>query len=522
MFEHEKAQKAMAFALVAMLALCAVPAMSGADAANNNNETYTIYLRTGDTFSYAPQVNLASTDGASVAITIDSTSSDGMSDCWKDGTFTYTPSEEGQKTVKFKASWEKGTLKQYAYQTINFQTFSDVSVSGGDSPSKSVMADAAVGTVLYTPAISGGISPYTYAATVPDKIASCIGWDSGSNCLKVTSAISGSLASATPYEVTITVTDTGFAAGEKSNGLDASTATVKLSLTIAEGYVIVVQDYFETFAGDLGDGEARTDSFSVTTNASDVGGFTSESFAVSATDASGNAVDGFAAYSDGKVTIDTSKAGFTGTESGSGAIKDFTVKITATGAHAEGTKTATASVSVRVFADLKFISEPTISGSVAVPTANSTMDMMMTATFANATSLRYVWGDGTETNVVTSGTDSTKYSARHVYQDSGVYFITVYASNDRGAAKLVTMYNASTGASEVVDDAPQKGFVEEHGAQFIVFGVLAVLLLCLFFIAGVQHPAVIIGAIIMATLCALTYVFHDIGGIADAIRGLWR
>ena len=521
MFRHEKTQKAMAFALVAMLALCSASIfVFDADAANNNNETYTISLRVGDTFSYTPQVNLSSTDGASVTIGIDESSSEGMSDCWKDGTFTFAPSDTEQKTVKFKASWEKGSLKQYAYQTIVFNTFTDISVSGGESPAESVMADAAVGKVLYAPAVFGGISPYTYSATIPDAIKSCIGWDSSSNSLKVTASIPESLASATPYEVVIAITDTGFDAGEKSNALEASTATVRLSLTIAEGYVIVAQTYFETFAGDLDDGEVRTDSFDVSTNASVVGGFTSESFAVSATDASGNAVDGFATYSDGKVAIDVSKAGFTGTESGSNAIKDFTVKITATGTHTDGVKTADATVKVRVFADLKFISEPTISGSVASPTANSTMDVLMTATFANATSIRYVWGDGTETTVVPSGTDSSKYSARHVYQDSGVYFITVYASNDRGTAKLVTMYNASTGASQVVDDAPEKGFFEEHGWQFVVFGIIAVLLLAMFFVAGVQSPWVIIGAIIMAMLCILTFVYHDLGGIADALKGI--
>ena len=521
MFRHEKTQKAMAFALVAMLALCSASIfVFDADAANNNNETYTISLRVGDTFSYTPQINLSSTDGAATSIAVDSSSSAGMSDCFKSGTFTFTPSEAGQKTVKFKASWEKGTLKQYAYQTIVFNTFTDITVSGGANPAKSVMVDASVGTVVYDPAVSGGISPYYYSPAIPSSILGYVDWDEQSNCLKVVNEIPSSLVSSTPYQISVYITDYGVPSGDKSNGLEGSDLSVMLSLTIAEGYMIVAQTYFETFAGDLGTGEVRTDSFAVTTNASSTGR-TSEEITVTATDSSGSAVSGFASYSNGKVTIDPSKAGFTGSETGTSAIKDFTVKIDAKGYASDGSfKTVTASVNVRVYADLKFITEPTISGSAATPTANSTMDLMMTADFANATSIRYVWGDGTETNVVPSTTDSTKYSVRHVYMDAGVYFITVYASNDRGTAKLVTMYNASTGASQVVDDAPEKGFFEKHGWQFIIFGIMAALLLLAFFWFGIQSPYVIIGAIIMATLCALTFVYHDLGGIVDALRGI--
>ena len=526
MFEHQKRNKAMALALVAMLALCSLSVfMSDLDAANNNNETYTINMRVGDTFSYAPQVNLSSTDGATVAIAVDtSASTAGMDACFSNGTFTFTPEDTSSKVVKFKASWTKGSLTQYAYQTINFHVYSDIEVVGGLSQSASTMVKATAGKVLFTPSISGGIAPYTVTADIPSAIASFIGWDSANGCLKISNTIPASASAASPYAIKITAKDTGIPAGSdgKSNALDACSKTIGLSLIISEGYAIISQDYFETFSGDLGDGETRDNSFSVTTNASSIGDVSGETISVSAMNSANQTVPGFASYADGKVTIDPSKAGFSGTESGTDAVRNFTLTITAQGTSAaHGALSATHNVNVRVYADLKFISEPTISGSVASPTANNTMDMLMTATFENATHIRYVWGDGTETNVATSGTDATKYSARHVYDSEGVYFITVYAQNDKGTTKLITMYNASTGESDIVDGEPEQGFFEEHGWQFILFGILAAFLLILFFVVGFQHPMVIIGAVVMVMLCGLTFMYHDLGGVLDAIRGLW-
>lgn len=524
MFEHQKRNKMMAYALVMMLALCSASViMSDLDAASNNNETYTINMRVGDTFVYAPQVNLSSSDGATVAIEVDKTaSSSGMDACYKNRTFTFTPDDEGSKVVKFKATWVKGTLTQTAYQTINFHVYSEIQISGGLSQSASTMVEATAGKVLYTPSISGGIAPYTVTADIPSAISSYIGWDSAKGCLKVIKTIPESASASSPYKIKITVKDTAISAGGdgKNNALDSSMKTISLSLIISEGYTIISPDYFETFAGNLGDGEKRNNSFYVSTNGSSIG-VTGETITVSATNSANQTVSGFASYSNGKITIDPSKAGFSGSETGSDAVKNFTVKIRAEGTLSSQKASATHSIDVRVYADLKFISEPVISGSIASPTANSTMDMLMTATFENATHIKYVWGDGTETNVTTSGTDASKYSARHVYDSEGIYFITVYAQNDKGTAKLITMYNATNGESEIVDGEPEKGFIEKHGWQFILFGILAGVLLILFFMVGIQHPVVIIGAIVMITLCALTFVYHDLGGVVDAIKELW-
>ena len=89
------------------------------------------------------------------------------------------------------------------------------------------------------------------------------------------------------------------------------------------------------------------------------------------------------------------------------------------------------------------------------------------------------------------------------------------------AKKMITMYNATEGGSDVTDEAPDKGFFEEHGFQFIAFAILAILCLVAFFVFGFQNPLVIVVVIVAGTLAALSYVYCDIGGILDALRGLF-
>ena len=64
----------------------------------------------------------------------------------------------------------------------------------------------------------------------------------------------------------------------------------------------------------------------------------------------------------------------------------------------------------------------------------------------------------------------------------------------------------------------EKSFIDKHGVQFIVFGILCILALVAFFYFGYQSPYVIIAAIILAALAVLCFVYHDISGIIDAFR----
>ena len=516
MFEHHSKCKAMAMALVAMLAFCSVSVMlTDTDAAANNTETYTINLRVGDTFTYTPQVNLSTTDKATVSIVVDDGSSEGMASCYQNGVFTFTPADTTSKTVKFKASWVQGSLVQYAYQTINFHVYTGLTVNGETSPVTSISSESPSGTVIYTPSVTGGISPYTYNPTIPSALQSFIAWNGTQ--LVTTGTIPESAPSTSPYTITITATDAGLAAGDKSNALDAESVTITLSMTITDKYIITVQEYFETFAGDLGTGEKRTTSFPVSTNADVIGGVTSETITAVASDSNGN-VDGLVSYNNGNVEVDVSKAVFTSGQT----YRDYTVKISANATSSTvGNISATANVSMRIYADLSFISEPTINGSYAKPVANSSLDVLMTATFENATKITYYWGDGTVTNVNTSGSQTSTYSARHVYDSAGTYFITIYAENEKGTAKLVTLYNAYNGDSAPVDSEPEKTFFEVHGYQFIFFAVVSAFAFAAFFLFGVQSRPVVIVALVAATLSVVTYVCGDIGGVIDALKGLF-
>ena len=515
MFEHKSKNKLMAMALVAMLAFCSFSVLLTDVDAGNNGETYTINLRVGDTFSYTPQVNLTE----NVSIAIDSSSDEGMVDCYdpESGVFTFQPNDTTAKKVKFVATWTKGSLVQTATQTIKFQVFTGLTISGGPTQTSIIGVDSAIGTTIYIPNVTGGISTYTYTPEIPDAISDYVSWNGTS--FVTTGTIPSSVSSGSPYTIKLTAKDAGLPAGEdgKSNELESASITITLTLTVTEKYVIVSTPYFETFAGELGEGESRTTSFEVKTNSDKFGDVSDETISAYAVDSDGARVEGLASYSKGNVSIDISKAVFNGDET----FREYTVKISATGHSASvGSLSATADVGLRIYADLEFISEPTISGSFAKAVANSTMDVLMTATFENATRILYCWGDGTVTTVNANGSESSTYSARHVYAEEKTYFITVYAENDKGTAKLITMYNAYNGDSQVVDHEPEQSFFEKHGYQFIAFGIVSIVSFAGFFLFGYQSRPVIVIAMVTAMLTVLTFMYNDLGGLLDALKGL--
>ena len=518
MFEHQSKCKAMAMALVAMLAFCSVSVMlTDTDATGNNGETYTIYLRVNDTFAYKPQVNLTE----DVTISIDQTSDVGMSECYDTGTgvFTFKPQDTTPKTVKFVATWIKGTLTQKATQTIVFQVYENLALSNGGSSIPSIIrGDSEIGTQIYKPIVESGHPDYTYTPTIPDELKDYVSWN---GTAFVTKAALGTSVINKSYTLGLTVTDNGIEATDnKTNRLDAQTVEVGINLTISDRYAIEVENYYETFAGELGEGEERLESFPVDTNSSSFGDITSETITATAYGSDNNPVDGLVSYnpSDKTVRIDLTKAVFASDET----EKTFTVRINANATSTGlGALSDTANVTLKIYADLEFISEPTISNSGTSLVGNNTMDMFLTATFDNATKVTYYWGDGTMTTLKTDGSDSSTFSTRHVYDSEGVYFITVYADNDKGTSKLITMYNAYDGTSETVDAEPEQTFFEEHGYQFIVFALISAIAFAAFFLFGFQSRPVIIIALVCATLAVLTYLYCDISGLVDALKGLF-
>ena len=111
-----------------------------------------------------------------------------------------------------------------------------------------------------------------------------------------------------------------------------------------------------------------------------------------------------------------------------------------------------------------------------------------------------------------------------------MYTITVTAYNDFGNRATYTMFQAGetegeTPAAGEDDKTPgtgseKKSLIDEHGYQFIIFAILAIVALIAYFYFGFQNPLVIVFALIMAILAVCSYVYCDISGIIDEIKGL--
>lgn len=519
MFEHQSKCKAMALGLVAMLVFCSVSVMcTDSDTAGNRDETYTIHMRVGNTFTYTPQVNLPSSDGATVGIDVDGTaSSPGMGDDYRNGTLTFQPTEAGNETVKFRASWVKGDLIQSVAQTIVFDVRENLQIGGNTSPATSIRTSADVGTVLYTPTVTSGNGPFSYTCDIPSAIQSFIGWDEETKAVKVTSEVPSSAISSVPYDITVNVTDAGITAtDDRSNTMDAQAVSIRLSLTVSDDYMITAVSYFETFDGPAGEGESRDLEFDVGTNGAALGA-TDEVITLSVTDSAGQTMDnGLATYSGGKVIVDPSKAGFTGSETGSDTYRDFTVRITAQCSLG----TDTHDVRLRVYAHLSFISAPTIDNISVTPASGNGLDITVSASIGNAMTVRYIWGDGSETVVDPSGAGT--YSARHLYAQEGMYYITVRAENSEGVTDDIIMYDAQGNGPVPGDDGQQDdGSREGHGYQFISFAALAVFMAILIVYYGYRTPLAFSILALAVVMTVLLFAYRDFEGVMEALRGLF-
>ena len=68
----------------------------------------------------------------------------------------------------------------------------------------------------------------------------------------------------------------------------------------------------------------------------------------------------------------------------------------------------------------------------------------------------------------------------------------------------------------------EKTFFDNHGFIFIIFAVLAVLLLVAYFYFGYQTPYVLVALILAVILAVLCFIYKDFVGIYDAIVGIFN
>ena len=236
---------------------------------------------------------------------------------------------------------------------------------------------------------------------------------------------------------------------------------------------------------------------------------------------------------------------------GGANFKDYTATIHAEGSipsSTGGTGPTTSehdlTVTVTVYKSLQFMSKPKTTDITTTGVGGvGSNTMILSAYIDGALDVTFDWGDGSTTS---PRDNDGYYSTVHTYRNDGTYLITITATNDMGTTTSKVIYNAEdeSGVMPPVDDgddgqnddetpAPAPGdddqqggskpaeesFIDEHGWMFIVFAVLAGLCVVAYFAFRIQHPVVIIAAIVMAVLAVLLFVYVDFGGIVDAING---
>lgn len=163
-----------------------------------------------------------------------------------------------------------------------------------------------------------------------------------------------------------------------------------------------------------------------------------------------------------------------------------------------------------------------------MPISTNSNTMTLSAYVTGANNVVFDWGDGLYTSKMVSTDVSSLYNASHTYASKGTYLITIYATNDMGTTTSKVMYQAGYADDQTPadnednnTDSDKKSFFDEHGYQFLIFAILTVLLMVAFFYFGFQNPMVIILAIVMAALAVLCFVYNDISGVIDAVKGLF-
>lgn len=210
-----------------------------------------------------------------------------------------------------------------------------------------------------------------------------------------------------------------------------------------------------------------------------------------------------------------------------GAVsKDYTAKLTVTGKVNDDTtleSTATSTFTLTVYKSLEFTSAPKTTGTVAKAiSTGSNNTMSLSTSLSGAKYVTINWGDGQISKKAAVSPTSSLYSAQHTYANSGMYMITITAENDVGTTTSKVLYAVDSTLDvtpDTTDSDKKTGFFEEHGYLFLVFILILVGLLVAYFYFGIQHPFVLLLAIVCAVLAVALYVYGDFGGIIDALKG---
>lgn len=547
-----KGQKALAMAVVAMFALCAFTVCIGSESDagvyggvtettgdDKTKQTFDVNISVGQTFTYDNiKTNLDDADGT-ISMTGSPTTADGANYTFnydsstKLGSFVASFTKAGTYVYTITANWDSGdnfgNVKQTATQTFNFDVDAEIVIPtefrgyGIKGETQNVMNIKYAGPDKNV--------DITYAVYTVDGVE-----DSLSGVGHFDAEISGDKLVVTPkdvgstegtYGLTITLTN--------SNSKD--TASVNVIYQIFDDITITTPESMYTYEGDTSaptsinfttnwdSGLASNQHISYQMEVTGKEGTTVDVITVNETDKRNATISGISGKTVGSiVSTDATKAVYTIKFTATGTVDEVAGDSTQAGSSTESESTTT----LTVYKALIFASAPTIGGSTITPITATSTSINLSSYISGAYKVVFDWGDGTQTSSMDNmGKTATTYGAYHTYAKAGNYTITVYATNDQGTTTAQVFHSTdgmNVPADDTTDDTDkttaekEKSFIDKHGVQFIVFGILCILALVAFFYFGYQSPYVIIAAIILAALAVLCFVYHDISGIIDAFR----
>ena len=543
-----KGQKALAMAIVAMFAICAfavcIPSDSDAgvyggvsdNTGDKINQVYAVNMAIGQKFTYDNiKTNLDSADGTveitgapagtGNTATATPTFTDGSNSGKK---FEITFSTTGAYVYTITAKWTHNTdknLTQTATQKFVFDVVEKIELPT-DVTGYGIKGEAQKAIeISYGGPSNVNITIGTYAGTGDEKLTD------GSELF--TAAITDGKLVITPKDdVKNNVATYGFKVTLK-NPDNPDTASVNVKYQVFDTVVITAPAADYTYEGDK---NAPTE-IKFSTNWDKVTGAQSISYELTATKDT-NALKDVITIANANSTVATvegvSDAGIETIVKGDATKAVYTVTLKATGTVTSGNQNETsveetASTTLTVYKALAFATAPTVNSVSTNVLTSAGTGISLSSYIVGAYKVVYDWGDGTQTSSMDNGSRTeTTYSAYHSYAKAGNYTITIYATNDQGTTTAQVFHSAEgveipeTPATPENPEQPaeseEKSFFDEHGFQFLVFAILAILCAVAFFYFGIQSPYVIIVMIVFAALAVLCFVYNDIGGLIDAVK----
>ncbi len=543
-----KATKSRFFAVFAvmMLMLCSVAVIADADAApygsisdntgDSKNQKYTVPISTGQTFTYSNiATNLDSYGTVTYVWSGDAKDESGENGIkWTESTKTLSGkfTTAGTKTGTLTATWtapsgsNNTTPTQTATQALTFEIVEAIVIDETKTAGYGLVDGTKSGQTVLTIPFSGTttdttVTPNYTSGSASDSPFSFAIINKGASGQAVQVSTNKDLTAKGSWTVSFTL----------SNSTTGQSDSATINLNVYDKIAITNDKLtYYTYEGDK-----NLTAFTFTISKDDK---VEETGATMAFTDNGQVTKDAATYTvmaqdstdTHKVNINVKDFGKSGNLTGGTQSKDYTATMSVTGKVTSDGSSFSATTdgvfTLKVYRSLEFTTNPKVDGAVAKSFSTGSNNLMTLS--ANVSGAKYVtinWGDGqiSQRSAVTE--TSTLLNAQHKYANAGMYMITITAENDVGTTSSKVLYAVDSALDVTTDKTTDdkkdtsKGFFEEHGYLFLVFLLILVGLLVAYFYFGIQHPFVLLLAIVCAVLAVALFVYGDFGGIADALKG---